>query len=1002
LTYQWFRGATSLTGETNSDLNIAAVTTANAGTYTVVITNPCQEVTSATAEVIINTVPTIETQPVGTTICEGEGINLSVSATGTDLTYQWSLNGTPLAGATAATYAVAVATLAEAGNYSVAISGACTSAVTPPVTSEEAIVVVNQGVDITSQPQASTTLCEGETLALSVTATGTNLTYQWFRGATSLTGETNSDLNIAAVATANAGIYTVVITNPCQEVTSAAAEVIINTVPTITTQPVGTTICEGEGINLSVTATGTDLTYQWSLNGTPLAGATAATYAVPVATLAEAGNYSVAISGACTSAVTPPVISEEAIVVVNQGVDITSQPQASTTLCEGETLALSVTAEGTNLTYQWFRGATSLTGETNSDLNIAAVTTANAGTYTVVITNPCQEVTSATAEVIINTVPTIETQPVGTTICEGEGINLSVTATGTALTYQWSLNGTPLAGATAATYAVAVATLAEAGNYSVTISGACTSAVTPPVISNAALVVVNQGAAFTIQPEAITIVCSDENVTLTAAIAGGTGATYQWFQGSTAISGATALTYTISVSTVANSGNYTLQVTVASCGTITSEIAVVVVNQAPGITSQPQSREICVGQTTTFTVVATGTNLTYQWYKGTTAIAGATATASSYTISGATEADSGDYYCIIKSTSCPDIQTDTVTLLVKPLPTATIAPGTASSICAGESAEIIFNGTAGAVVIYTINGGTQETLTLNTGIATILPTGNLDETTVYELVSVTYTGPDACSQTLNGSATIIVNPLPRVALEDGTICIDPITLATTRNYLLNTGLNEANFTFEWFDVNGTIPLATNSFYDVSVVGQYGVTITDIQTGCQAGAFANVDSSSPPLDFNYTVSGFFADNPTIVITATPFGDYEYQLDFGPFQESNVFDNITAGSHTISVRDPEACDVLTKEVLIVDYPRYFTPNGDGINDNWTISSIAGVSITKINIFDRFGRLLKQLSTSGLGWDGTFNGESLPATDYWFTINYQETGVEKEYRAHFSLKR
>jgi gliding motility-associated-like protein len=104
----------------------------------------------------------------------------------------------------------------------------------------------------------------------------------------------------------------------------------------------------------------------------------------------------------------------------------------------------------------------------------------------------------------------------------------------------------------------------------------------------------------------------------------------------------------------------------------------------------------------------------------------------------------------------------------------------------------------------------------------------------------------------------------------------------------------------------------------------------------------------------------------------------------------------------VRDPEACDVLTKEVLIVDYPRYFTPNGDGINDNWTISSIAGVSITKINIFDRFGRLLKQLSTSGLGWDGTFNGESLPATDYWFTINYQETGVEKEYRAHFSLKR
>jgi gliding motility-associated-like protein len=104
----------------------------------------------------------------------------------------------------------------------------------------------------------------------------------------------------------------------------------------------------------------------------------------------------------------------------------------------------------------------------------------------------------------------------------------------------------------------------------------------------------------------------------------------------------------------------------------------------------------------------------------------------------------------------------------------------------------------------------------------------------------------------------------------------------------------------------------------------------------------------------------------------------------------------------VRDPEACDVLTKEVLIVDYPRYFTPNGDGINDNWNIPSIKGISLTKIYIFDRFGKLVKQMSTSGLGWDGTFNGELLPATDYWFTLNYQESGINKEFRSHFSLKR
>src|SRR5690606_3666024 len=149
----------------------------------------------------------------------------------------------------------------------------------------------------------------------------------------------------------------------------------------------------------------------------------------------------------------------------------------------------------------------------------------------------------------------------------------------------------------------------------------------------------------------------------------------------------------------------------------------------------------------------------------------------------------------------PDINTATVSLLVEPLPIATISNDTPDTICAGESTQVIFNGTAGAVVIYTINGGTPETITLNAGVPTILPTGTLNETTVYELVSVTYTGPNACSQTLTGSATVTVNPLPEVALEDGYICVDPITLSVTRPYLLNTGLNEADYTFEWFDAN---------------------------------------------------------------------------------------------------------------------------------------------------------------------------------------------------------
>ena len=939
-----------------------------------------------------------------TVICSGAGTGLEIQGTpGSTVTYTKDgvVQPTVVIGTGGTlTIPTGIQTVANTATFTYALTNVQSTS-TPPcsdtISGQSAILTVN-ALPTATFSAVSTTICEGTEATLNFTGTA-NATVTYNNGTTDLTvlldGAGFGTVQTGSLsATTTYTLVKVEVTNSvlCLNNLSGNVVITIDNNAAITTQPVGFTKCIGDSVTFSTVATGANLTYQWFFEGVAITNATTATYTIAPLTALNAGNYTVKVTGSCGATVT----SVDATLTLTQETLIATQPAASTTLCVGQPLTLSVNATGTNIAYQWFRGTTSLAGATNSTFSIGAVSTTNAGDYTVVISNPCQTITSSIATVIVNELPVITTQPAGTTICEGQGISLNVVATGTNLTYQWFKDGVALAGATAATYADTAVALAEAGSYTVKVSGACA----PAADSAAAVVIVNQGAAFTVQPEPSTIVCSGTQIILTVATTGGTGVTYQWFKGSTAISGATTTTYTITASTVADSGSYTCKVTVASCGTITSDAAVVVVNQAPAITSQPQSKEICVDQSTTFTVVATGTNLTYQWFKDAVAIAGETT--NTYSVTNATQADSGDFYCIVTSTSCPDIQTVTVTLLVKPLPTATIAQGNPSTICAGESTQVIFNGTAGAVVSYTINGGTPETITLNAGIATILPTGTLTKTTVYELVSVTYTGPDACSQTLTGSATVTVNPLPKVVIEDGTICVDPITLATTRTYLLNTGLNEAEYTFEWFDVNGLIPLATNSFYEVSVIGQYGVTITDIITGCQASAYANVDQSLPPLDFDYTVSGFFADNPTVVITATPIGNYEYQLDFGPFQESNIFDNITAGTHTITVRDPEACDVLVKDVLVVDYPRYFTPNGDGINDTWNIPSIYGISLTKIYIFDRFGKLIKEMNVSGSGWDGTYNGKPLPGSDFWFTLNYQEAGINKEYRAHFSLKR
>ena len=143
-------------------------------------------------------------------------------------------------------------------------------------------------------------------------------------------------------------------------------------------------------------------------------------------------------------------------------------------------------------------------------------------------------------------------------------------------------------------------------------------------------------------------------------------------------------------------------------------------------------------------------------------------------------------------------------------------------------------------------------------------------------------------------------------------------------------------------------------------------------------------------------------------------YEYQLEEGaPWQSSPIFTNIPAGvEYTIHIRDvktPNPCnDDYTDTVQVINYPHFFTPNGDGINDTWNIRGLNGQETAKIYIFDRYGKLLKQISPldSG-GWNGTLNGQPLPATDYWFTVDYYEitpdgTLVPKQFKAHFSLKR
>ena len=187
-----------------------------------------------------------------------------------------------------------------------------------------------------------------------------------------------------------------------------------------------------------------------------------------------------------------------------------------------------------------------------------------------------------------------------------------------------------------------------------------------------------------------------------------------------------------------------------------------------------------------------------------------------------------------------------------------------------------------------------------------------------------------------------------------------------------------------------------------VSGSY--TFTPNLGSCTVPQTINVTILESQLEsFSYSISGAFTDNQSVTISAIPSGNYNYQLDNGALQESNIFENVSPGIHTISVIDSNTCGYfLSEEILIINYPNYFTPNNHGINDFWYISGMNIFENWKISIFDRFGKLITQLNPSNIAWNGTFKSNELPSTDYWFLIEYQENGISRTFRSHFSLIR
>ena len=249
---------------------------------------------------------------------------------------------------------------------------------------------------------------------------------------------------------------------------------------------------------------------------------------------------------------------------------------------------------------------------------------------------------------------------------------------------------------------------------------------------------------------------------------------------------------------------------------------------------------------------------------------------------------------------------------------------------------------------------------------------------------------------------LVVNPLPFIDLgENFVLCIDAVTGLGSQT-INATPSTPGSYSYQWTPTN---PSGNFGLYNVTAAGTYAVVVTNTNTGCQFTDSVSVTTSSAPASLSVvlTTPAFSSGLATIEAIATGgFGIYEYSLNALDWQSSPIFSGLENGSYTVYARDIQGCDLLVSDAIqTITYPNYFTPNGDGYNDTWVIrlpSEYNGL----ITIYDRYGKLIKQISSYGAGWDGTFNGIALPSTDYWFKVEYTENNKRKEFKSHFSLKR
>jgi hypothetical protein len=478
-TIVWKKDGQVVPNATAASLTIGNFTLASAGVYTAEVTTAAGTFISRPIELTLHNQgvsPVITRSPASVAQRVGQSASFQVQVRGeSPMEYQWKKNGINIPNATSGAYQLWNLTAAHAGDYAVEVTNSAGS-----VVSAVATLVVEQpgssGVPtILRHPSTRSLYANAGSAELSVQVADTEaVTYQWYKDEALIPNATSAYHYVSAsdLSVGSTGSYKVVVTNAAGSSTSETATVTrlpFLDLPTFTLQPGNTIGYLGHTVTFKATAVNGTITYQWRKDGEDIPGATSSS--LPLADLKEAdeGTYSVIASNTRGH-----VSSTLAVLTLEEATPptITQQPQSQYAVFGG---SVTFTAAATGVpdpTFQWRRDGTELTGATDASLTLNNLTPSDAGTYTVVASNPGGSVTSSDAVLqlftTLPTAPAIADQPDDLECGVGDPATLAVQVTGTdPLSFQWYKDGTAISGATETTLMLEFVLPSDVGEYHV-------------------------------------------------------------------------------------------------------------------------------------------------------------------------------------------------------------------------------------------------------------------------------------------------------------------------------------------------------------------------------------------------------------------------------------------------------------------------------------------------------------------------------------------------------